>query len=156
LYLEGMIRPTPEDPRDDRGPDSWVAVERYFDPISAGLGQALLENAGIEARVFDAEAGALGAYATGIGGIRLMVRAADLDAARAALETGASGDAPEVPESEDILSAARYCSVCHSTDIEVGERRTPADASLFMRLWDKVFGPAPLLRCRRCDHAWGE
>jgi cytochrome c5 len=105
-------------------------------------------------RACSTPAGALGAYATGIGGIRLMVHEADLAAARSALETDASVEAPDVPESEDILRAERYCAVCHSTDIEVGERRTPAGASWFRRLWDAIFGPAPRLRCRRCDHVW--
>lgn len=159
LYLQSMILPTPEDAREEHGPDAWVALETYFDPIAAELARARLELAGIDARVFDESMGLLVAYNTALGGIRLMVRAADLGEARAALETDATlqqGEAPDVPDSEDILSAARYCSVCHSTDIEVGERRTPAGASPLRRLWDKVFGPAPLLRCRRCDHRWTE
>ena len=158
-----MILPTPDDSRGadgngGRDPEAWVAADRFSDPISAELARARLEDAGIEARVFDAETGALGAYATGIGGVRLMVRAADLALARETLarNDSAGSEAPEVSDSDDILRAERYCSVCHSTDIEVGARGTPRDASLFMRLWDKVFGAQPVLRCRRCDHAWSE
>lgn len=74
----------------DLDPDRWVPVREYTLLHEAGVAQGILESAGIES-LLDNEAtvGILTHMSNAIGGVRIRVRPADLEAARALLSTAA-------------------------------------------------------------------
>jgi hypothetical protein len=133
---------------DGEGEDEDLAtVARFFSPAVAHACRMALEEAGIEAWVFDETAGA--SFGVGIG-IEVRVRAHDLDAAHEVLESSpvpASDLPPEVAEPP--------CPKCGSTQVtqQVAERD---EVPLEERDEDEDgYGPWRY-RCAACGHEWSD
>ncbi len=130
-----------------------VQVENYPTLITAELAKSKLDLAGIGSEIFDGETANMNwLYTAAIGGVKLMVREEDLEAAREVLAADVEAAAPEIAEEDAISDDVLFCPACHSRDIETPERETGG-----FSLGDVVnrwLGDARPRRCRKCGNEW--
>lgn len=135
--------------RDVPGP---VMVGRYRDSGEAMIAKSMLDSAGIESFLSDENLVRLDwFYSNLVGGIKLMVREEDAEAARKLLEES-------IPEKFDVAGVGEYaqpqCPKCKSLDVSFdGLNKQIAYAGLlFLGL------PIPVNRkggkCHTCGHEW--
>ena len=134
-------------------PDDWVAFENYPTLIAAELAKSTLALSGIEAEIFDGEIANL--YTTALGGINLMVKPGDLDAAREILKSEHDVEDYVVPEAELITAASVYCARCHSKDVETRKIVRKPGPIFIVNVFRKWLGDKKTMRCRHCGNAWG-
>lgn len=121
-----------------------VTLGRYFGPVEAHTHRMALEEAGIEAWVFDERLGTM--FGFGIGS-RLQVRAEDETAARAVLD---AEPAPASVLPEELAEPS--CPRCGSTEVfpvaAVQEDPSSPPSDSPRHSWR--------YQCARCDHHWPE
>jgi hypothetical protein len=72
-------------------PHAFIVVRSFSQPYEAHLACSALEAAGIQARIADEHIVAADwLYSNAVGGVKVLVRSSDVEAARAVLETPAS------------------------------------------------------------------
>jgi hypothetical protein len=137
------MRPRPDDGKNSDGNDDLAAVGRFFSPAVAHACRMALEEAGIEAWIFDESAGA--SFGVGIG-TDVRVRARDLAAAHEILES-ASPPASDLPPE----IAEPPCPSCGSAQVtqEVVDAAEAPDADA------DGYGPWRF-RCAACGHEWSD
>jgi hypothetical protein len=128
-------------------PSSLVEVENYAMPLGAEMAKARLGRHGIAAEVFDGEIASNWLYNNAVGGVRLMVAAGDLEAARAILAEEESVEEADVADEDVISEAVLYCPHCHGKDVEARGNTRPG---WFRRL----LGIRGTFHCRACGHDW--
>ena len=129
-----------------------VKFENYPTLIAAEVAKSTLALSGIEAEIFDGEIANL--YTTALGGVNLMLKPEDLEAAREILQSEHDVEDYVVPEGELITATSVYCSKCHSKDIETRKiARKPG--KIFIVNWlGKLFGDKKTMHCRHCGNTW--
>lgn len=117
--------------------DELVTVASFWDSIEAALARNRLESAGVDAWVADeATVGMVWQYANAVGGIKLQVRTADVETARAVLAE-AKRPAGDDPSADDGTDAD---GVPTDPSADVGDERPAADAA---EVPDATDGPGP-------------
>ena len=131
-----------------------VQLENYPTLIAAEVAKSTLELSGIEAVIFDGETANMNwLYTNALGGVKLMVKPADLEAAREILKTEHDVEDYEVSEADIITASSIYCSKCHSKDIEIVKSQAGSKFSIAKTL-GKWFGGPREFRCRNCGNTW--
>jgi hypothetical protein len=134
-----------------------VTVRSFRDPVDAGIARARLELAGIPSLLLDENLIAVQwLYSRALGGVKLAVDEADLEAARGVLAQDESGDVAlaALPDASDASpDADEGCPACGSTRIRSSKlQRRAAALSLLTSL--------PLIAwrhrwiCDACGHSW--
>ncbi len=164
---EGSYREPPEaDPEED----DLVAIANYIDLVEAELAKADLSAIGVRAFVIEA-AGFNPILTHAAGGIRLMVRAADVQQATVHLADRKRSDTQaDIDDGSDGNPDVTRCPSCELAYVAFEKRRitTPFNLS---PLW-LAFLPVPLLamaalpfaamlskpryRCHKCLHVWDD
>jgi hypothetical protein len=111
------------------------------------VAKAHLDAHGIASTIYDAELANSWVYTNALGGVRLMVAPADLEAARNILAGDDTVDSSAVAEEDLISNTVPYCPDCHSKDIEIRSAMRRG----WLRRW---LNPGPPLHCRACGHDW--
>jgi len=129
-----------------------VMIGRYRDSGEAMIAKSMLDSAGIESFLSEENLVRLDwFYSNLVGGIKLMVREEDAEAARKLLEEN-------IPERFDVAGVGEYaqprCPKCGSLDVSFDElNRQIAYTGLFLGI------PIPVNRkggkCQACGHEWG-
>jgi len=129
-----------------------IILRRFRDLPNALVAKSVLESAGIECYLMDANTIRMDwLWSNALGGIKLCVRPEDADAAGKLLDSSNI-------EAFDVDGVGEYkqprCPICGSSEITYkGLMRRPAYASIF-------FFPIPFRhvawKCRSCGHAWEE
>ncbi|MDQ3002288.1 MAG: hypothetical protein M3Y08_13630 [Fibrobacterota bacterium] len=130
-----------------------VEVGNYPTIILADLAKSKLEMNGIHSDIFDGEHARINWFHTAaIGGIRLMAKRKDSEAAVEILKSEIDiGD--DVVSVEEELDRNEYCSVCHSKKlirIPVVEAAQTGIGSIVNRL----VGYTEMLTCEGCGNSW--
>lgn len=130
-----------------------VIIGRYRDLPEASVAKSILDSAGIESFLIDDNLVRLDwFYSNLVGGIKLVVREEDTEAASKFLDQ-------IVPEKFDVDNVGEYqqphCPNCHSFDLSYdGLNKPPTYAALFLGL------PIPITekgwKCHACGHAWND
>lgn len=141
---EGLEGPTGEE---------LVEVGNYPTIILADLAKSKLEMNGIHSDIFDGEHARINWFHTAaIGGIRLMAKRKDSEAAVEILKSEIDiGD--EVVSMEEELDRNEYCSVCHSKKL----RRIPvveAAQTGIGSIVNRLVGYTEMLTCEGCGNSW--
>ncbi len=130
-----------------------VTIRQFRDVPNAYLAKGLLDSAGIEAFLFDANiVSADWFYSNAVGGVKLRVREEDAAEALELLDAGPE----ETPEAERVEEPApERCPNCRSTDIAYQPlMRRLAYLSVWLGL------PIPVKhvawKCGFCGFVWGE
>jgi len=131
-----------------------VTLCSYRDPIDAELAKTRLDDAGIPAVLLDQFLPSIQwLYSFAIGGVKLKVDEADLEAAIAVLAEDRAADLKEISERQGSPTDRDACPECGSTNFRTSRvRRTSAALSLATSL--------PLIAWRRrwvctsCGHSW--
>lgn len=130
-----------------------VEIGNYPTPLDGAMAKARLEAHGIEGILFDTELATSWVYTNALGGVRLMVSAADEISARAVLAAAPLDGLPDVADNgdeDDFIAPGRpdtWCPACHAQDV------APADEA--PRGWlARLFNPGTARRCRTCGHVW--
>jgi hypothetical protein len=164
---EGSYREPPEaDPQED----DLVAVANYIDLVEAELAKADLSTVGVRAFVIEA-AGFNPILTHAAGGIRLMVRAADVQQATIHLtDRKSSATNADLDDGSDGSPDVTRCPSCELAYVAFEKRQitTPFNLS---PLW-LAFLPVPILamaalpfaamlsarryRCHKCLHVWDD
>jgi hypothetical protein len=130
-----------------------VQVENYPTLITAELAKSKLDLAGIGSEIFDGETANMNwLYTAAIGGVKLMVREEDLEAAREVLAAEVDSEEPEIPPDKVITGAEQFCPACHSRDVETQERRERGFS--IGDVLNRLLGDAKPRRCRKCGNEW--
>jgi hypothetical protein len=137
--------------RETKTGGAMVEIGNYPTPLDGAMAKAHLESHGIDSVLFDAEMATSWVYTNALGGVRLMVAAADEVAARDALAADATlsaVDSENAAASADAIALDKpesWCPDCHSKDVEVVKEAR--------RGWfSRFFNPGPALHCRACGH----
>jgi hypothetical protein len=131
-----------------------VPVNSYRDPIEAELAIVRLEQAGISATLVDKYLTSIQwLYSNAIGGVKVMVEDADLDAARKALNEVQPPGLRTLPEAIESVGIEARCPSCGSEEVHASRlQRNAAAISLLVNLpliaWRKSWV------CDACGHAW--
>jgi hypothetical protein len=149
LRLAGLPSPPPTTPRDAAPP---VLIRRYRDLPEATIAKSILDSAGVESFLGDDNIVRLDwFYSNLVGGVKLLVRPEDAEAARKLLQES-------VPETFEAGETGTFqqprCPRCQSFDVSFdGLDRRFSYASLFVI-------PIPLInkgwKCTSCGYAWTE
>ncbi len=130
----------------------WVKLENYPTLIAGELAKSTLALSGIEAEIFDGEIANL--YTTALGGVNLMVKPENLEAAREILQSEHDVEDYVVPEAEIITATSTYCSKCHSKDVETRKIARKPSPIFIVNLLGKWFGDKKTMHCRHCGNTW--
>lgn len=130
-----------------------VVVRRYRDLPEASIAKSILDSAGIESAFVDDNVVRLDwFYSNLVGGIKLLVRREDVEAATKLLDEA-------TPEKFEVDGAGEFvqprCPKCNSMDVSLdGLDKRGSYASFFINL------PIPITqkgwKCHSCGHAWKE
>ncbi len=151
MLKRGMKLPEPPPSRVEVA--SPVAIQRYRDLPQAAMAQSILESAGIESFLADANLVRMDwFYSNAVGGIKVVVREQDAEEARKLLEQG-------VPESFDAEGSGHYeqprCPSCGSFDISLDglDKRVS-----YATVWIGVPVPVTIKgwNCASCGHRWND
>lgn len=129
-----------------------VTLRSYRDPVHAELARAQLDLAGIHAVLFDQHLASIQwLYSTAIGGVKLAVEEADLEAARQVLASARRVHLTAVPDGAGVEGDA--CPACGSFAVRPSRlQRNAAALSLATGLpfmaWRRKW------ICTQCGHAW--
>jgi tetratricopeptide (TPR) repeat protein len=139
---------------------SLVTLGAYSTPLEAQMARGLLETAGIPAFVADENTvGANWLYSNAVGGVRLQVRAEDVDRARDVLAATPVADDSADDDETDFEDEGQYeddvtCPVCGSE--RVHEEKYNRRATFLA--WALLGFPVPVVRhrwkCDACGHEW--
>ena len=149
MLKRGMKLPEPPPSRVEVA--SPVAIQRYRDLPQAAMAQSILESAGIESFLADANLVRMDwFYSNAVGGIKVVVREQDAEEARKLLEQG-------VPESFDAEGSGHYeqprCPSCGSFEVSLDglDKRVS-----YATVWIGVPVPVTIKgwRCASCGHRW--
>jgi hypothetical protein len=149
MLKRGMKLPEPPPPRVDI--PSPIEIKRYRDLNQASIAQSILESAGIESFLADANLVRMDwFYSNAVGGIKVVVREQDAEEARKLLEQ-------DVPEGFDVEGSGHYeqprCPSCGSFDISFDglDKRVS-----YATVWIGVPVPVTIKgwRCSSCGHRW--
>jgi len=128
-----------------------VAIRRYRDLPQAAMAQSILESAGIESFLADANLVRMDwFYSNAVGGIKVVVREEDAEEARQILEQ-------EIPESIEVEGSGRYeqprCPKCGSFDVSLDalDRRV-SYGSLWLGV--PIHATVKGWSCASCGHRW--
>jgi hypothetical protein len=130
-----------------------VEIQRYRDLNQAAIAQSILESAGIECFLADANLVRMDwFYSNAVGGIKVVVREQDAEEARKLLEQS-------VPESFDAEGSGHYeqprCPSCGSFDVSLDglDKRVS-----YATVWIGVPVPVTIKgwRCASCGHRWDD
>lgn len=137
--------------------DRVVPLTSFMNYGEAHLARVALELAGIDCMLADENSLTMyPLYAQAVGGIKLMVRESDLEAAWRVLEDAAPEAPAEVPPEErrDLESDSPACPECESNFVErEGMPFWLALAALVMVGIPFMF-MKPRWRCSACGHQW--
>ncbi len=126
--------------------DEITVVGSYADSIQAQFAVLKLANAGIEARVFDEGIVTANPFlGPAVGGIRVVVRVSDAEAATAVLELK--------PEAKAEDRKCPTCSSANTSESPAGLRWTFLSILL---LGFPIGRSRNLCRCEDCGHTWRE
>lgn len=144
-------RPTAESSEAERQRPKPVIVGRYRDLSTASVAKSVLDSAGIESFLTDDSVIRMDwLYSNALGGIKLLVRDQDAEAARELLEA-------RIPEKFDVEGVGEYqqpkCPNCGSLDVSFEELdRKIAYPGLLISF------PIPAVKhgwnCHSCGHSW--
>ena len=131
-----------------------VKLRSYRDPIDAQLTRARLESSGIRAAILDQHLASIQwLYSNAIGGVKVLVEEADLQAAQEALLERGDADLLSQPSDQAPLANGDGCPTCGSSAVRPSRvHRNAAAISLLTGL--------PLIAWRRswvcagCGHSW--
>jgi len=132
--------------------EAFAQLGNYPSLILAEVAKSRLALSGIQAEIFDSELANL--YTNALGGVKLMVRREDYDAARLVLESADVVGEDAVSDEDVITEGSLYCPRCHSKDVEVKSpdfSRRGFSLSRTLRNW---FGFQKDMRCRHCGNVW--
>lgn len=137
--------------------NSPTTIATYLYPWEAEIARGLLESEGIQAMVADDNIVRMDwSHSLAVGGVRLMVPLASVEAARAVLVRQRQGDYEEALEREQDLPP-QVCAQCGSRAFE------PTYSIWWVLLLVASFGlatifppPRKALRCRRCKRPYHE
>jgi Putative prokaryotic signal transducing protein len=153
--IPGGIESTTTQSNDGRGPDTAkpVIIRKYRDLPEASIAKSILESAGIECFLADDNMVRLDwFYSNLVGGIKLLVREEDAEAAANLLDESR-------PEKFGVEGVGEYeqphCPRCDSMDISLDGLDKPTTyAAMFISL------PIPVTtrgwKCHACGHEWRE
>lgn len=137
--------------KSDKQPPAPVMIRRYRDLPEASIAKSILDSAGIESTLVDDNVVRLDwFYSNLVGGIKLLVRREDAEAAIRLLDES-------TPEKFEMEGAGEYvqprCPKCNSMDVSLdGLNRRTSYASLFFSV------PIPVTqkgwKCHACGHEW--
>jgi Putative prokaryotic signal transducing protein len=128
-----------------------VAIRRYRDLPEASIAKSILDSAGIQSLLVDDNLVRLDwFYSNLVGGIKVLVRQEDVEAAVALL-------AQEVPETFDVEGIGEYeqprCPQCQSFDVSLDGLNRPLS---YATLWAGF--PVPVTnkgwKCHSCGNEW--
>jgi Putative prokaryotic signal transducing protein len=151
MLKRGMKLPEPPPSRVEVA--SPVAIQRYRDLPQAAMAQSILESAGIESFLADANLVRMDwFYSNAIGGIKVVVREEDAEEARKIL-------GQQIPESIEVEGSGHYeqprCPKCGSFDISLDALDNRVRSrSLWMGMPVR-----PVVKgwsCGSCDHHWND
>jgi hypothetical protein len=132
------------------GSGGWVAVASYGEPIAAHLARARLEALGIDCVLADEHVvGVSWLWSSALGGVKVLVRAGDAEAAERELEPTARPASP----SSDWISAdldAPRCPECGCLRIEASPVRRPIAVASWLLLGVPLLLRQRRARCLRC------
>ena len=133
-------------------PEEIVIVDRFRDLLEAELAKGKLQSAGIDCLVADENLVRMDwFYSNAIGGLRLMVRAEDVDSARTILDEPIPEEIFE-PDSE-VSYAQPHCPKCDSLDVNFETLNRPLSYAL---MW--LGCPVPIgknnWKCQTCGAEW--
>lgn len=153
MSKRGIPVPTVNNDHDDPHTGNPVVIRKYRDLPEALVAKSVLESAGIECFMADDNLVRLDwFYSNLIGGIKLLVREEDAEAAIKLLDESR-------PENFDVEGVGEYeqphCPKCGSMDISLDGLDKPTTyAELFVSL------PIPLMikgwKCHACGNQWNE
>jgi hypothetical protein len=135
-------------------PESLVVVRSFSLPHEAHLARSVLEAAGIDAVIADEHIVAADwLYSNAVGGVKVLVRAADADTARSVLDTPAQTpddvhQPAEVPPETDVTRCAR----CGAEDIAFESRGRRVAVLSWLLAGIPLFPVRRRLKCGRCGH----
>jgi hypothetical protein len=128
-------------------------VAAFSEPVEAHLARARLEAEGIGCLLADEHVvGVHWLCSVAVGGVKLQVREADLEAAREALRAASPRRSPSADWVTADLDAPR-CPACGSLRID----RSGLSGRLARVSWSWLLQgpwPAPRARCESCAHRW--
>lgn len=140
--------------------EGWSIVQTFMFPQDAYMARAYLESAGLETIIQDdVMAQVYSLYSNAIGGVKLLVRNAELDTAIWVLTEGGYLIADPKGQAEHWVWAARtgdkrHCPFCHSENIaKVREVNVAAGIVHFM-LGGLFPEFRPVWKCYNCGMAW--
>lgn len=129
-----------------------VEVWNYPRVTLAEIGRYRLDRNGIASEIFGGSVDSY--YLTAIGGISLMVREADFQAAKGILESEEVIEDGTVEEKDEISRDAVYCPDCHSKRIRTRKIIRIRSAFFAVDAWKKLFGFNKVFKCRDCKKTW--
>lgn len=130
-------------------PEKLVTIGQFSKGVDAHLAKTRLESEGIECFIQDENLIGLNwLYSNAIGGVKLQVKAEDIEKAKTILSESPSPQDAETKESE------QHCPACHSSDVYYEKfARKPAFLSQLL-----LGFPLPFLKnkwkCGACGHTW--
>ncbi|MEO7427252.1 MAG: DUF2007 domain-containing protein [Fibrobacteria bacterium] len=132
--------------------DKMIEVWNYPRIPLAEVDKYRLHEHGIEAEIFGGKVDSY--YLTAIGGVSLMVREADLAAAKSILASNEEVQEEIVAEQDEISDGKTYCSQCHSHAIRTKKIRHLKTGFFLADLLKARFGYKTVMGCRNCGRIW--
>jgi transposase-like protein len=151
MLKRGMRLPEPPPSRAEVS--SPVAIRRYRDLHQAAIAQSILESAGIESFLADANLVRMDwFYSNAIGGVKVVVREEDAEEARKILTQ-------EIPESIEVEGSGHYeqprCPKCGSFDISLDAfDRNAGHKNLWMGM--PIRPTVKGWTCTSCGYRWDD
>jgi hypothetical protein len=144
----------PEPPPRVTEVESPVAIRRYRDLPQAAMAQSILDSAGIESFLADANLVRMDwFYSNAVGGIKVVVREEDAEDARKILEQ-------EIPESIEVEGREPYeqprCPKCGSFDISLDALNKPVSYGSMWFLGVPIRATVKGWSCASCGHHWDD
>ncbi|MCB0422223.1 MAG: DUF2007 domain-containing protein [Bdellovibrionales bacterium] len=127
----------------------WVLLRSFSNSLEANIVCSFLNSQGIETQSRDEHIVNINwLYSNAVGGVKVMVRSQDLEAATSALEAQESAPPLEVVGEE--------CPKCHSTQTEHNFKSYKGIKTLFVALFALVlpFRDREAWSCLSCGHQW--
>jgi hypothetical protein len=127
-----------------------ITLQRYRDMPPAFVAKSILDSAGIESFLSDENAlGMNWLISNAVGGIKLLAREEDAEAAKALLEEGA-------PEKFDVEGVGEYeqpkCPKCGSRDVSFEELEGKTAYGIFLKV--PISSLATGWTCHSCGNIW--
>jgi len=129
-----------------------ITIGQFSKGVDAHLAKTKLQSEGIECFIQDEHLISLiWLYSNAIGGVKLQVRASDVEKAKKILS-----ESPQIqqPNNKEIKESIQICPACHSNEVYFEKfARKPTFLSQLL-----LGFPIPFIRnkweCRSCGHRW--